>query len=269
MTEDVGPGSRRGIPGAKAPETLSFGLLEALGGLAAGFVLASLAVTVFAAVTHHPAHPSRFGTDVASLCGLWAGLLGSVVLASNVASRRRSALAARLVRDYGLRLRPWPDIPLGLAAGLGAQFVLVPLLELPLAPFVPHLFHRLGDPARQLTTAVKGPGLVVLGLLVCLGSPLVEELFFRGLLLRSIGGRLAGPARVPRGLVGPLAVLVTSVVFGLVHFEALQLIWLVGFGAVVGTLAWRTGRLGPGIVAHVTFNAATFVSLAALHPFRL
>jgi membrane protease YdiL (CAAX protease family) len=53
----------------------------------------------------------------------------------------------------------------------------------------------------------------------------------------------------------------TAVCFGLAHFEALQLIGLVGFGVVLGSLAWRTGRLGPGIVAHAAFNAVTFVAL--------
>jgi membrane protease YdiL (CAAX protease family) len=31
---------------------------------------------------------------------------------------------------------------------------------------------------------------------------------------------------------------------------------------VLGMLAWRTGRLGPGIIAHVTFNSITVVAFA-------
>jgi membrane protease YdiL (CAAX protease family) len=31
---------------------------------------------------------------------------------------------------------------------------------------------------------------------------------------------------------------------------------------VVGLLAWRTGRLGPGIVAHMTFNGITVIAIA-------
>jgi membrane protease YdiL (CAAX protease family) len=38
---------------------------------------------------------------------------------------------------------------------------------------------------------------------------------------------------------------------------------LVIFGVVLGGLAWRTGRLGPGIVAHLAFNAITVIQLAA------
>jgi membrane protease YdiL (CAAX protease family) len=166
---------------------------------------------------------------------------------------------ARLRDDYGLSLRPWPDIPLGIVLGVASQYLLVPLLELPLLPFVPHLFRRLGGPADQLTAGASGASLAVLGLLVCVGSPLVEELFFRGLLLRAVAGRfekLTGPAR------SAVPVLLVGAVFGLAHFEALQLIGLVGFGVVLGTLAWRTGRLGPGIVAHAAFNTVTIVALA-------
>jgi uncharacterized protein len=53
----------------------------------------------------------------------------------------------------------------------------------------------------------------------------------------------------------------SSVVFGLAHFEPLQLPALILFGVVLGVLAQRTGRLGPGIVAHATFNAVTVLSL--------
>ena len=246
--------------------TNRFGVVEALGGLAAGFILASVAVSLVASASHRTSNPSHFASDVTSLLGLWAGLLGAVILASWLADRAPKGLFARLRDDYGFTLRPWPDIPLGIAAGLGAQYLLEPLLTLPLAPFVPDLSTRLGAPARRLTAGVGPGGLVALGLLVCVGTPLVEELFFRGLFLRGLAGRLARIPPLSGRLLAPLSVLVTSVLFGLVHFEALQLLGLVGFGVVVGTLAWRTGRLGPGIVAHLSFNAATFVSLAALRP---
>jgi hypothetical protein len=254
-------------PGALPGPANPFGLTEALVGLLAGLVLATLAAALFGELSHHPNHPSTFGSDVASLIGLWTGLVGSAAVASRShAARRRHEdgstprpLWRRVVDDYGLRLRPWPDVPLGVAAGFVSQYLLVPLLTLPLLPFVPHLFSRLGQPAKQLTAHDGTGGLVVLGLLVCVGSPLVEELFFRGLLLRGLAGRLS-PA--PPKRVAVLTVVVTAVVFGLVHFEALQLIGLVGFGVVLGTLAWRTRRLGPGLVAHITFNAVTYVALA-------
>ncbi len=246
--------------------TNGFGVVESLGGLAAGFVLASVAVALFAGTTGPKGQASHFASDVASLGGLWVGLVGSVLVASFVADRTPRGPGARLRDDFGLVLRPWPDVPLGLAAGLGSQYLLEPLLSLPLAPFVPHLSNRLGAPARALTSGVAPGGLALLGLLVCIGSPLVEELFFRGLLLRGLAGSLGRVARLEGRPSAVVSVALSAVVFGLVHFEKLQLLGLIGFGVVLGTLAWRTGRLGPSIVAHVSFNAATYLSLAAARP---
>ena len=238
-------------------------------GLLAGMVLVSLAAGLVSSF-HLPKGPgATLATDGAGLAGWWSGFVGGAVVASRRHGRGlasgdgaggRRSLWRGLAEDYGLSLRLWPDVPLGVAVGVASQYLLVPALELPLVPFVPHLFHRLGHPAKSIVGGVHGPLVVVLFLLVCVGAPVLEELMFRGLLLRSLAGRLAplGPR------LGPVvAVVVTGVVFGLVHFEALQLIGLAGFGVVLCVLAWRTGRLGPGIVAHATFNAVTLAVLVA------
>lgn len=266
------PAPRRD-PAVRAAPTNPFGLGEAIGGLVVGFVLASIAVSIVVAAVHGATGGgAKLAADAASLGALWTGFVGAAV----VASRRReaalvSAAEGRGVRrtvlqalrdDYGLALRLWPDVPLGIVVGVASQYLLVPLLELPLLPFVPHLFQRLSGPAQGLTGGEQGALLAVLGVLVCLGSPLVEELFFRGLLFRALGGRLAGMGR----RLGPVvATVLTGLVFGLVHFEALQFTALAGFGMLLCVLAWRTGRLGPGIVAHASFNATTFVALALSH----
>ena len=243
-----------------------FGLPEAMFGLVAGFVLAFLAVSVYAALTPHSRHPSQYGEDVLSLIALWAGFVAAVVVATrmaapdNVGDRADRKGMGSVVRDYGLTLRPWPDIPLGIVAGVASQYLLVPVLEAPLLPFVHHLYTRLGHPAQNLTSHAFGPGLVVLAVLVCVGSPLVEELFFRGLLLRALLGSFEklGPRLGPA-----VSIVVTALVFALVHFEALQFLGLAGFGVVLGCLAWRTGRLGPSIVAHMAFNTVTIIAIVA------
>ena len=83
------------------------------------------------------------------------------------------------------------------------------------------------------------------------GAPVIEELFFRGLLLRALKARI--------GSVG--AVIASGVLFGLAHFEPLQLPVLALFGVVLGMVALRTGRLGPGICAHAAFNSLAVYSL--------
>jgi uncharacterized protein len=250
-------GARPGVGGAN-----SYGLGFALGGAAVGFVLGSVGVAAYDKATHTAAGAVSFGGNVVSLFGLWIGFVGAAILAVRSRPRAAGTSLLRSLRDeLGLSIRPWPDVPLGVVVGLAAQLALVPLLELPLLPFVPHLFHRISQPARSLTDHVHGPGLVLIGLLVCVGSPIVEETFFRGLLMRSLIGVLVQRSR--RWAVA-IAIVLTGVLFGLAHFEALELLALSGFGMVLGVLAARTGRLGPGIVAHMSFNALAFFTIASL-----
>ncbi len=242
-------------------------------GVVVGFVLTFIAVGIYAALAPHHGHPSQYGEDVVSLLALWTGFVGAAVVATRTAVRSRPGTAAdrvqtgrlglnkgtgSVVSDYGFALKPWPDIPLGIVVGVASQYLLVPVVEAPLAPFVHHLYSRLGHPAQSLTGDAFGSGLVLLAVLVCVGSPVVEELFFRGLLLRALLGNFGeiGPRLGPA-----ISIVVTALVFALVHFEALQFLGLAGFGVVLGYLAWRTGRLGPSIVAHMTFNTVTIVAI--------
>ena len=105
--------------------------------------------------------------------------------------------------------------------------------------------------------------LAVIGILVTVGSPLVEELYFRGLLLSSLLRRLA-PSAGKRGPV-VVAVVADGLVFALFHFEPLQFLGLAVFGIVLSAVKVRTGRLGTTMAAHAAFNAVTVIALAAGH----
>ncbi|MGO9559149.1 MAG: lysostaphin resistance A-like protein [Acidimicrobiales bacterium] len=250
-----------------------FGLVEALLGLLVGFLLATVALSGYDSLEHLHGTSVTYGQTAVSLAGLWVGFIGSAVAASWLRVPPAATPAAAAVRrgtgsviaDYGCRLRPWPDVPLGIAVGVASQFLLIPLLELPLQPFVPHLTQRLGGPANQLlspATSSGTGGLVLVAVLICVGSPIVEELFFRGLVLRALLWRL----RPLGSRLGPaLSIVLTGLFFGLVHFEALQFLGLAGFGMVLGLLAWRSGRLGPSIVAHMAFNATTVIAYVITH----
>ena len=66
---------------------MAFGLPEAMFGVVAGFVLAFLAVSLYAASAAHPRHPSKYGEDIVSLIALWVGFVGAVIAATRVAAR--------------------------------------------------------------------------------------------------------------------------------------------------------------------------------------
>ena len=155
-----------------------------------------------------------------------------------------------LVADLGLRAEP-RDAPLGLAMGAATQAFLVPLLYFPILRLLDRSPDDVAEEARELTDRATGLGVVLLILVVVLVAPVVEEIFYRGLLLRSLERRVGDG----------WALVVSSVVFGLAHLQALQLPALVMFGLVAGFLAQRWGRLGPPIFAHIAFNAVTVAVL--------
>jgi membrane protease YdiL (CAAX protease family) len=234
------------------------GVKEAVFAYAIALVVSSLAVTIVQAGRPGSANRS-LAADVVDLTILYVCYLGAAV-----ATYRRCGFGDRITRRglteaFGVAIRP-VDIPLGIVAGFLAQYVFVPVASLPLVPFVPHLSTRLSSVAKSLTSGFSTPALVVLGLFICLGSPLLEELFFRGVLLRGVAG-VRGRRGTVRPRVAVAAALVASILFGLAHFEGLQLLGLIAAGFTFAALAASTGRLGPGFIAHVTFNTFAFVSV--------
>jgi membrane protease YdiL (CAAX protease family) len=94
--------------------------------------------------------------------------------------------------------------------------------------------------------------------------PFMEELFFRGLLFKSLV-RLFVPIRSgatrARGAGVVVAVLVDGLLFGLAHGEWVQLAGLALFGAVQATISYRTGRLGMNILSHASFNLVAVITV--------
>ncbi len=257
------------VGGSPAPPN-KFGVGVGLTGLVAGWLIATAAINLW---PHHGGM-GQFTQDLLNLGGLWIGLIGAVLFARRIwqtgvsmsASGTESgdtscAYLVQLRKDYGIVIRP-VDVPLGIVVGLVSQYLLTPIFELPLVPFVTHLYTRLNAPADSLTKGVSGGWFAILGIFVCLGSPLVEELYFRGLILRGLLGKCERLS--PKAAIA-LPVIISGLFFGLVHFEPLEFLGLAGFGMILALLAYSTGRLGPGIVAHITFNTATFIALSTTH----
>ena len=226
-------------PFTARPE-LRWGLGDAAAGAGIGFFASGVAASIWAAATG--ADVDSLGTLAAGQIGLWLGLLGWPLVASRIKG------SGSLVEDFGLRARPWDAV--GLAIGAACQVVLIPLLYLLIQLLTGEL--DVEGPARELADRAHGAGFVVLAVLVVFGAPVAEELFFRGLVLRATERRW--------GTGWALAV--SSITFAASHFQLVQFPGLALVGLVFGILVVRTGRLGPGIAAHVAFNATAVVSLA-------
>jgi membrane protease YdiL (CAAX protease family) len=98
------------------------------------------------------------------------------------------------------------------------------------------------DPTSALSVVVLAWGFI--------GAPLSEELLFRGFLL---------PPTV-RVLGRWVAVVVNGLLFGIMHASDPQAVLpLVGLGALLADLRWRTGSLWPCVALHSGNNAVALI----------
>ncbi len=247
-----------------APDTRSsawmwllFAALGFIGGQVVAAVFAGIAAAVsgntssLTAIAKLSEPPTWY--IVSTLLGLWAGFFGSAWLATGVKGTKSFR------RDLGLRFR-WIDL-VGIPIGVGGQF-LVALIYIPISHHVHDFNQKFDAPSQRLTGGSHGTSFVIIALLTVVGAPFFEELFFRGVLLRSLA-RLFG--RVGRWVGPTLAVVVTGILFGLAHAESLQLLGLALFGIILSVVSYRTGRLGMNMVAHASFNLVA-VAAAVMWP---
>jgi membrane protease YdiL (CAAX protease family) len=222
-------------------------LVTALIGLAAGVGLAEVVGRV---IDRQEQRPSIAVLIILSSATLWVGLLGAIV----VVSRRRGT--GSIVRDFGFRVR-WSDIGLGLAAAIVGRIVSAASL-LPIIAVDRDFADR--DTNTLFEEAVSRWTWFVAVLVICVGAPLIEELFFRGLLQNRLVARFGVGVGIP----------VASVLFGAAHLVGWQgystfvQAWAVTFGGIVlGVTYHYSKRLGTSIIAHGLFNVVAVVALWA------
>ena len=87
---------------------------------------------------------------------------------------------------------------------------------------------------------------------IALLAPLLEELLFRG----AIQGILLDTLRKPW-----MAILISSLIFGVVHMNPAQIPFAFLLGTMFGWLYYRTGSLLPGIIGHVLNNSVAAVNM--------
>ncbi len=182
---------------------------------------------------------------VGSFVGLWIPLVGAALLAS-----RRFGTGSRR-RDLGLEVVP-ADLGWGVLVGI-AGLAAATAVQLALSAFPDLVGSNTGFVEEQSRSAI---GAAVVASSTIIGAPIVEELFFRGLIQRAL-------ARL-----GFAAVVVQALLFGLIHVTPGEGVGNVGivagvgaFGFVLGLAARYFGRLGPAIIGHAVFNAAAVIPL--------
>lgn len=207
-------------------------------------------------------------------------------LAPWLATRHKGARS--LAVDFGFWFSWRRDLLMGAAFAVGLRVV-----ELAVTQGITALGVNMKSAGNSdIITNLSGPWLVIDALIVAaIGAPIFEELFFRGLVFgaflknftrdrdsvkaQSLPGRwvMAHLGRTwaawaaYRGLLYrwrlPLAVVISSVMFGLLHFQGTNTFgswFVVGtttvIGMVLAVIRYRTGRLGMAICTHVLFNTS-------------
>lgn len=169
---------------------------------------------------------------------------GPSVLWCWYASRRWGT--GRLSADIGLRFR-WSDLGWGPLIWIGAVVCQVVVAAAVLAAGVPTSSNVDGigelDADRSYVIALLITAVVA--------APIVEEMVFRGVVMRGLLARL--------GVV--LTIVVQAVLFGLAHIDPVRgvgniglVLILSGVGGALGAAAYLLRRIGPAIIAHAIFN---------------
>ena len=182
--------------------------------------------------------------------GLWTGLLAAVFV---VVRRRPGGSFA----DLGFFRPDGDEIGIGIAVGFGGLFVAGFV-----AAILRHFFPGVGG-TPLVPAHVSYAYATTVAVLACVGAPVIEELFFRGV-VQSVLTRTLGTAA---------AIVAQAVLFALAHFQLGMSIndaivkcgTVMVLGLVLGWMRAHTGRLGTGMFAHATNNTiVTLLSFALL-----
>ena len=226
-----------------------WGMGDALVGWVIAYSSAVLLGTLFLALAGYSADDVAAGDLPLSAVALqypplWLGFIGVPVF---VAATKGNGW----ILDFRMKVAAI-DVPVAAVVGVLTQLVVVPLVSWPMLWLTNTSIDDLGAPARELADkATDNVGAILFLVIVGLGAPIAEEIFFRGLLLRAM----------EKTFGTKVAVVGSSLAFAATHFQFIQFPALFMAGLVFALLVVRTGRLGAAIIGHMAFNLVTAVAL--------
>lgn len=230
-------------PVARAGRAVRWGVPDALWVWVSGMVGAVVCASVAYALRGPVDAESDVVVFAASVIGQYAALIGFLLLVS-----RRKGIGS-LARDFGLRLHllgDWWVVPVGFGVQIAANLALIPISALAEK-------QKAAQDVVQRLESSTGAELLLIVLSAAVVAPVVEEVLFRGLLLRALLRRM--PATPAVGL--------SAMVFASAHLldpgALLVLPGLLLVGLVNGVLAVRRGDLSRPILLHVGFNLLVVV----------
>ena len=222
--------------------------------------LALIVSIVVGSVITHFVHPHGFASALTVVIVLTAVLYGILIVAIVFAGRELVRRYAGWGWTFGLQRPKWMDLA-WLAAGFGMAFggrIVVGVIANGLS------HGKALEQSQNLVVKSHSVAVyIVLGVIVVLIAPVVEELMFRGMMLRTFMRRWG---------FWPAALL-SSAIFAVFHtYEVSTLVGALTLAAVVFTLGlsncllvrW-SGRLAAGIMNHMLFNGLAVLVLILMN----
>ena len=208
------------------------------------FVLIQLGVTyatLFIEMALHPQTDADLNTSIKNLLSndttlVLISVIGSVLTIALFVWRKWVILS----RTY-LRSNPWFTLLWVVFLGLGSI--------LPLQWIYEQLNISLSMEMEEMFKSIMGNrwGYLALGIL----APLAEEMVFRGAILRTLLNYF-------NGRMYWVPIIVSALLFGLVHGNMAQLLNAFLIGILLGWMYYRTESIVPGIVLHWVNNTVAY-----------
>ena len=208
------------------------------------FVLVQLGVTyatLFIEMTLHPQTDADLNTTIKNLLSndttlVLISVIGSALTIALFVWRKWVVLS----RTY-LRSNPWFTLLWVVFLGLGSI--------LPLQWIYEQLNISLSMEMEEMFKSIMGNrwGYLALGIL----APLAEEMVFRGAILRTLLNYF-------NGRMYWVPIIVSALLFGLVHGNMAQLLNAFLIGILLGWMYYRTESIVPGIVLHWVNNTVAY-----------
>jgi membrane protease YdiL (CAAX protease family) len=195
--------------------------------------------------------------------GSWIEVVGELVLAAPVVyfARPIARASGGWARALGFGPPRWRDVPVALGWTV-VQLIARGIVGAVLLALMPAAKHE------RISNVPKLAGkpltvLVPLILAIVVMAPIIEELAFRGVLLRSFMRRWGFQ----------VAAIMTALLFGGLHFEqaggpsasVILAVTLALFGYLQAVLVRRTARLAPAMMVHGMNNALGVIVALHLH----
>lgn len=253
------PMSPSGNPPSRAGSDVVLFIVEALLGL---FLLFALIISPLLALIFGTSSSNGSGATAPALSA--GAIIFSLIVFQTIQGVYPWLVEFRRGRKLDERLRFESNLPADI--GIGLILAIVCFIGAQVTTLVAGALVGLDDTDSASNTDILEDNqgsllLVAIIFFVVVGAPLVEELLFRGLILRNLQ-RWFGPA---------VAIVASSLLFAIPHWqpsatwqETTVLLTALGVvGLVLAIGAVLTNRLGPSVIAHFLFNAAgTVITLA-------